>query len=116
MLALASLSRCCALASYCAANVSAQRSLVTLTSYSLAPRSLPAIHSSQNIRSPTALIGTVQTPSSLLLSRSVTFGREYQPSNLRRKRRYGFLARLKTLNGRKILKRRILKGRKYLTH
>ncbi|KAH6568388.1 hypothetical protein BASA50_000033 [Batrachochytrium salamandrivorans] len=48
--------------------------------------------------------------------RHATYGQEYQPSTLVRKRRFGFLARLKTLNGRKILKRRMIKGRKRLTH
>ncbi len=44
------------------------------------------------------------------------YGREYQPSNLVRKRRHGFLARLKSKNGKKILARRRMKGRKYLSH
>lgn len=45
-----------------------------------------------------------------------TFGREYQPNNLQRKRKHGYLARLRTASGRKILARRKRKGRKYLTH
>ena len=48
--------------------------------------------------------------------RFVTYGREYQPNTLKRKRSFGFLARLKSKTGRKILLRRMLKGRKYLTH
>ncbi|KAL7753749.1 39S ribosomal protein L34, mitochondrial [Sorochytrium milnesiophthora] len=44
------------------------------------------------------------------------FGSEYQPSTLRRKRKWGFLARISTKAGRKILWRRMLKGRKYLSH
>mgnify|MGYP000942053052 CR=1 FL=1 len=44
-----------------------------------------------------------------------TSGTEYQPSNLRRKRKHGFLKRLKTHSGRLILKRRMLKGRKKLS-
>ncbi|CAG8798485.1 33940_t:CDS:2, partial [Racocetra persica] len=39
------------------------------------------------------------------------YGREYQPSNLIRKRRNGFLARLRRKSGRRILARRRLKGR-----
>ncbi|PKY41497.1 hypothetical protein RhiirA4_396066 [Rhizophagus irregularis] len=48
--------------------------------------------------------------------RFVTYGREYQPSNIVRKRRHGFLARLRSKSGRKILTRRRMKGRKYLSH
>lgn len=43
-------------------------------------------------------------------------GNTYQPSNLKRKRRAGFLARLRTRGGRKILQRRREKGRWYLTY
>jgi large subunit ribosomal protein L34 len=42
--------------------------------------------------------------------------RTFQPSLLVRKRRHGFLARLKSRNGRKILNRRRLKGRKRLSN
>ncbi|KAJ9668876.1 hypothetical protein H2201_001122 [Coniosporium apollinis] len=40
----------------------------------------------------------------------------YNPSHLVRKRRHGFLARIRTRTGRNILKRRRAKGRKSLTH
>lgn len=43
-------------------------------------------------------------------------GNTYQPSTLKRKRTFGFLARLRSRNGRKILSRRKAKGRWYLTH
>lgn len=39
----------------------------------------------------------------------------YRPSVVRRKRKHGFLARLKSQGGRKVLQRRKLKGRKFLT-
>ncbi|KAJ1963382.1 hypothetical protein GGI12_002086 [Dipsacomyces acuminosporus] len=45
-----------------------------------------------------------------------TYGNEYQPSNLKRKRRHGFLSRLRTRSGRNVLNRRKLKGRKFLSH
>lgn len=40
----------------------------------------------------------------------------YDPSHLVRKRRHGFLSRAKTRLGRKLLKRRKLKGRSTLSH
>lgn len=43
-------------------------------------------------------------------------GNTYQPSTLRRKRKFGFFARAKDKLKSKILKRRRDKGRWYLTH
>lgn len=43
-------------------------------------------------------------------------GMEYQPSQRKRKRRHGYLARIRTKGGRKILERRRKKGRWHLTH
>ncbi len=41
--------------------------------------------------------------------------RPYQPSNLKRRRKHGFLSRNESRSGRLILKRRRQKGRKKLT-
>ncbi|OGM87011.1 50S ribosomal protein L34 [Candidatus Woesebacteria bacterium RIFOXYD1_FULL_40_21] len=41
--------------------------------------------------------------------------RTYRPSKTRRRRVYGFRAKMKSAGGRKLLKRRMLKGRRNLT-
>ncbi|KAJ7287694.1 ribosomal protein L34-domain-containing protein [Mycena rebaudengoi] len=53
---------------------------------------------------------------SLQQLRFAKMGHEYQPSQRVRKRRHGFLARKRSLGGRRIIARRRAKGRKYLTH
>ena len=49
-------------------------------------------------------------------SRGGSRGNTYQPNTLKRKRRLGFLARMKSRTGRQIVKKRFEKGRWFLTH
>ncbi|PVV04013.1 hypothetical protein BB560_001501 [Smittium megazygosporum] len=62
------------------------------------------------------ILSQVQVGFPMMQVRWRTYGNEYQPSQIKRKRKHGFFARLRTEGGRKILKRRRLKGRKYLSH
>ncbi|KAI5624221.1 39S ribosomal protein L34, mitochondrial isoform 1 [Silurus asotus] len=43
-------------------------------------------------------------------------GTEYQPNNIKRKRTHGWIKRISTQGGIEVILRRMLKGRKSLTH
>ncbi|KAH0625733.1 hypothetical protein JD844_033944 [Phrynosoma platyrhinos] len=43
-------------------------------------------------------------------------GNEYQPSNIKRKHKHGWIKRIRTASGIEVILRRMLKGRKSLSH
>jgi large subunit ribosomal protein L34 len=59
---------------------------------------------------------TVQLPALSLLQVRGAKRDTYDPSHRVRKRRHGFLSRLRSKNGRNTLKRRKLRGRNTLSH
>ncbi|GAA5913478.1 mitochondrial 54S ribosomal protein bL34m MRX14 [Sporobolomyces salmoneus] len=79
---------------------------------SLRPSLSPSIVSS----SPILSLLSQQTAQGDQQKRFAVYGAEYQPSQVRRKRKHGFLVRKRSKNGRKTLMRRWAKGRKFLSH
>ncbi|XP_034038948.1 39S ribosomal protein L34, mitochondrial [Thalassophryne amazonica] len=57
-----------------------------------------------------------QLPWQNLQIRTRKRGTEYQPNNIKRKRTHGWIKRLRTRGGIEVILRRMLKGRKSLTH
>ncbi|KGG50274.1 ribosomal protein L34 [Mitosporidium daphniae] len=53
---------------------------------------------------------------SSIIARWTCYGTEFQPSTRKRKRKHGFLKRKSTRSGMRILRRRMNKGRRYLSH
>eukprot|EP00976_Prorocentrum_cordatum_P042375 858481-Prorocentrum_minimum.AAC.2 len=58
--------------------------------------------------------GCIELPAADLADSMTLVKRTYQPGTLVRKRRHGFLKRMADKNGRNVLKRRLLKGRRKL--
>lgn len=89
----------------------------------LTPASRPRITAGGSLFSRLAIAPSVFAPTtpgctalSLVRHKYAPSRLRYNPSTLKRKRSAGFMARLKTHTGRKILKRRRMKGRMFLTH
>ncbi|GAA5965967.1 hypothetical protein JCM3765_004137 [Sporobolomyces pararoseus] len=81
---------------------------------SLRPSLSPASATSSS--SPILSLLSQQTAQGDQQKRFAVYGAEYQPSQVRRKRKHGFLVRKRSKNGRKTLMRRWAKGRKFLSH
>ncbi|XP_056678249.1 39S ribosomal protein L34, mitochondrial isoform X2 [Monodelphis domestica] len=60
--------------------------------------------------------GSFHAPWSYQQVRPKARGNEYQPSNIKRKRKHGWIRRLSTPGGIQVILRRMLKGRKSLSH
>ncbi|XP_062815235.1 large ribosomal subunit protein bL34m [Anolis carolinensis] len=58
----------------------------------------------------------LETPWSCQQIRTKARGNEYQPSNIKRKHKHGWIKRIRTASGIEVILRRMLKGRKSLTH
>ncbi|PGH15702.1 ribosomal protein L34 [Helicocarpus griseus UAMH5409] len=96
---------------------SPQPSLFRLSLQQQQPTVTTITAQSTNIPSlPSALTSTVGSTRQFSASAALGGKRDtYNPSRRVQKRRHGFLARLKSPTGRKILARRRAKGRKYLS-
>lgn len=96
------------------------RSQIASPSSSVGPSCLPSLAGASAAPMPSTgvsgLLPELSPFSGVFQRRWKARGHTYQPSTLKRKRVNGFLARMKTRGGKKILARRKTKGRWYLTH
>lgn len=76
----------------------------------------PSLSPLTSTSSPILSLLSQQTTQGDQQKRFAVYGAEYQPSQVRRKRKHGFLVRKRSKNGRKTLMRRWAKGRKFLSH
>lgn len=81
------------------------------------PLATPSLLSTFRTRINILLNSVVSSPTPTLQTvRHRTGGTTYQPSQRKRKRTHGFLAKKKTKGGQDTLRRRRLKGRRFLSH
>ncbi|KAL1588417.1 hypothetical protein WHR41_02970 [Cladosporium halotolerans] len=99
------------------APIQATRSYGVLSSLPSRPTVAPSTATSAIAADiPTASFQLPYQPGSSLLQVRGAKRDTYDPSHRVRKRRHGFLSRVRSRNGRKILKRRTLRGRNTLSH
>ncbi|GAB1862859.1 Large ribosomal subunit protein bL34m [Camponotus japonicus] len=79
-------------------------------------QSLPRVGVSSQLSSAVSVTSAVWNPWSLTLVRNRMRYHFPQPNERKRIKKHGWFARLATPNGRKILQRRILKGKHVLSH